>query len=107
MLQRPIFIPPIEKYESSYSKENSPHVSYQMNAFNGVLISLIRASMRLYVLKRLEEARVSLFSQWTSAVLAWNREETHSLQPPTTAFWNNLLVRFHTSWTSHEISGIS
>ena len=47
-------------------------------------------------LRRMEENRVAIFSQWTRAVLAWNKEEmaTQSLQPPTQQFWSRLLVWF-------------
>ena len=47
-------------------------------------------------LRRMEENRVAIFSQWTRAVLAWNKEEmaTQSLQPPTQQFWGSLLVGF-------------
>ena len=44
-------------------------------------------------LQRLEEARIALFSRWSSATLAWNREETGSgFQPPSATFYTQLLV---------------
>ena len=45
-------------------------------------------------MQRLEEARIALFSRWSSATLAWNREETRNgLQPPSVGFYTELLVR--------------
>lgn len=47
----------------------------------------------IWLLQRLEEARIALFSKWSSAALAWNREETASgLLPPSPAFYAHVLV---------------
>ena len=41
----------------------------------------------------MEEARIALFSKWSSAVLAWNREETGSgYQRPSSTFYTQVLV---------------
>lgn len=46
------------------------------------------------LVRRQEEARVALFSDWSSALYAWNKEETGvGLTPPSTTFWKQVLVR--------------
>lgn len=43
--------------------------------------------------RRQEEARAAMFSHWSSAAYAWNKEETGGgVQPPSPDFWTSLLV---------------
>ena len=48
----------------------------------------------LVIVQRKAEDRMSLFSEFGPALLAWNQEEAATLsKPPSTAFYNSLLVR--------------
>lgn len=46
-------------------------------------------------MQRLEEAKIAMFSKWSSGQLAWNREETaKGLTPPSEQFYVQVLVCF-------------
>ena len=76
--------------ESSDGMVFKTSLSYDVQSFDLMRLNL----------QRLEEARIALFSKWSSAVLAWNREETRAgYQWPSVTFYTQLLVRRHSVLT--------